>query len=94
MPILCRSIPVQTQVDVLLAEQLRHGQVGAIEEWAHRHKTSRLIRALAQRWRLWDSNLLPAWVQRSYLETATTYVLHDFRAGRVKPYLLLMLYSA
>jgi len=94
MPILWRSIPVPTQVDVLLAEQLRHGQVGAVEEWAHRHQTSRLTQALAQRGRLWDSNLLPAWAQRSYLDTATAYVAHDFRAGRVKRYLLLMLYSA
>jgi hypothetical protein len=85
MPIAWRSIPAHTQVDVLLAEQLRHGEMMAVVRWAHMCCDKAMLRhAMEERGRVWDSNQLPAGVQRMFLLTAAHYVSADWRALQIK----------
>jgi len=91
MSIAWRDIPPHTQVDVLLAEQLRHSEMCAVVRWAHMCDETRLRRAMEERGRVWDKNKLPSWNQRLFLQTAVHYVATDWRALQIRHRLLLVL---
>lgn len=91
MPIAWRDIPPHTQVDVLLAEQLRHGEMSAVVRWTHMCDKARLRQAIEERGRVWDKNQLPSWNERLILQTAVYYVATDWRALQIRHHLLLVL---
>lgn len=86
------TIPLRTQLDILIYETTQDGHWAIVERWAHKHATRPLLRALAERKRVWGKNRLPRATQEAYAETATYYVSNDRRVMGVRDYLLLMLY--
>ena len=91
MSIAWHAIPQHVQVDVMLAEQLRHREMAAVVLWAHMCDKARLRQAMEERGRVWDRNQLPSGIQRMFLQTATYYVGTDWRALQVRHHLLLVL---
>jgi hypothetical protein len=94
MSIRWQSLKIETRLDVLLSEEIWCRNWNIVLHWAAPGNAPRLIEALAQRGVLWDRNILPAWQQLLYIETAAKHIRNDWRNRSVKTHLMQVLYTS
>ena len=89
-----QSLKLDTQLDVLLSEEIWCRNSNFVQLWATAGNAPTLIQALAKRGVVWDRNTLPAWQQLLYIETAAEHIRNDWRNRSVKTRLMQALYTS
>jgi len=86
-----QSLKLDTQLDVLLSEEIWCRNSNFVLLWATPGNAPTLIQALAKRGVVWDRNTLPAWQQLLYIKTAVAHIRNDWHNSHLKTRLMQVL---